>query len=673
MIVKIKPALSLVFLLSISNVFAQPCIDGFAGPYPCENIDQRGYLPLSDFNSENFNDIWGWTSPTTGREYVAAGLHNKTAFIDVTSPDYPLYLGYLPTASGPSLWRDVKMVGQYAFIVAEAEGHGMQVFDMERLEYLSAENTPVVFDADAYYPSFGNAHNIVADEENEFVYSVGSSTFGGGLHIIDVSDPLNPTYAGSDEVAGYCHDAQMLTYTGPDEDYQGMEIGIGFNEEQVVVYNLEDKTDVEIISTTPYQNVGYVHQGWFTEDQRYVISNDETDELDYGINTRTLVWDFSDLDNPQVLNYYIHDTPTIDHNLYIRDEMVYMSNYTSGLRILDLLDVAEGDLEYFGYFDVEFATDAALFIGTWSNYPYFESGIVPTTNMYRGLHILEPKFFELSQKQIAVCNSDEASMDVIINKRIEGEISFSIEMDDEEANISGDFEFTQAEGAPLTNQVSWSGLIGIPAGYYSGEIVINYNLGEERLPFVLIIEGGDQIEGPSLVSPTNDILPDQLVNFVIEDPLPGYGLLQVALDFEFENIVFEKGLFGEGTSFSFWMPYQQTTYHWRIVKPTACGEDVVSPSSLFHIDFVSSADEVSSREYLADIYPNPTTDQINIAGIDWNGITEISIIDLQGRVVKSLPVVAGNDVQRFDVADLPHGLYVLQTQVGSTLGKLVVN
>src|SRR6056297_3380848 len=99
--------IKLYFVVSVifasQYLIAQPCIDGLSGSFPCDLIDQESMLPLIDFQTENLNDIWGWTSPETGREYVIQGAHNKTAFIDISSPAHPIYLGYLPTATIGSL------------------------------------------------------------------------------------------------------------------------------------------------------------------------------------------------------------------------------------------------------------------------------------------------------------------------------------------------------------------------------------------------------------------------------------------------------------------------------------------------------------------------------------------------------------------------------------------
>jgi len=82
-----------------------------------------------------------------------------------------------------------------------------------------------------------------------------------------------------------------------------------------------DKSAPRLISETTYGNGGYTHQGWVDPDQRFFYLGDELDEIRYGNNTRTLVFDMSDLDNP-VLHYtYDGVTAAIDHNGYVKDDI----------------------------------------------------------------------------------------------------------------------------------------------------------------------------------------------------------------------------------------------------------------------------------------------------------------------------------------------------------------
>ena len=109
------------------------CEGGMAGTFPCQGFDLLFHMNLSSFNAQSGNDIWGWTDASTGQEYALVGLDNGTAFVDITDAENPIYVGKLETATSSSPWRDVKVYGDYAFIVAEASGHGMQVFDLKKL------------------------------------------------------------------------------------------------------------------------------------------------------------------------------------------------------------------------------------------------------------------------------------------------------------------------------------------------------------------------------------------------------------------------------------------------------------------------------------------------------------------------------------------------------------
>lgn len=657
---------SLFFFVQFSS--AQPCIDGFAGEYPCENVDQLAFMPNSMFGVQNIADLWGWTSIETGREYAVVGFDNKTAFIDITTPNHPLYLGFLPTHSIPSLWRDVKVIGKTAYIVSEAEGHGMQMFDLTRLERLLAEDTPVVFDDDGHYDGFSNCHNVAVDTLNQYVYAVGSSTFGGGLHILDASDSNDIEYAGSDELGGYVHDAQIVTYNGPDQDYVGSQICIGFNADVLVIYDVTDKLDIQIISTSDYEDVGYVHQGWLTEDNRYLISGDERDETDFDYNTRGIIWDLVDLDNPVVINYMDYENTSIDHNLYVRDEMVYLSNYTSGLRVYDDLEIADGHLEYFGSFDVVPQTDDPIFIGSWSNYPYFKSRVNPVSNMYGGLHLLKARFAELSTTELLVCQEDEMLLNIKVNKRIFGNVQFEVEMEAVPGLIP-ELTVENVDGAPASSSIQWSGLDILAPGYYPGKVIITYDVGIEVLEFVLIKEGNDPLSSPQILFPDEETVPNQLVNFEIIDALPNYGLLQVALDVDFEEIVFEETMYGQGTSFSYQMPFDETQYYWRVTKPTACGEDESTGVGAFLIGEPNGVNEAKVAVSTTAVYPNPVVNQFRIDD-ELIDVNSISAYDISGRQVQTWNIAA-NSSPLFDASELPVGVYTLRSNGGSFAAKLV--
>ena len=101
-----------------------------------------------------------------------------------------------------------------------------------------------------------------------------------------------------------------------------------------------------------------------------------------------MIWNVEDLSNPTIETTYTGPTPSIDHNNYIIGDYVYMSHYTSGLRILDISDI--NNPSEAAYFDVYPSNNNASFDGTWSNYPYYGSGTVVVTGIDEGLYILDP-------------------------------------------------------------------------------------------------------------------------------------------------------------------------------------------------------------------------------------------------------------------------------------------
>ncbi len=369
---------------------AQPCENGFAGVYPCSGINQYAFLSADEIGGGTMNDNWGWVSPQTGREYAIQGRSTGTSFIDITDPYQPVYIGNLPTHDIEMPWRDIKVYSNHAFIVSEGPGHGMQVFDLTQLDDVLVP--PVTFTQTAHYNLFGNAHNIAINEATGFAYVVGSNTFSGGLHFIDIQNPTAPFIAGGFEGDGYTHDVQVVIYHGSDLDYSGKEIAFASNENTLTIVDVTDKADPLMLSRTEYDSSAYAHQGWLTEDHRYFLLGDEMDEGAFGVNTRTFVWDIQDLEEPQLIGFYESHLPVIDHNLYIIGDYCYQANYTAGLRVLKLNNLSALDIEEVAYFDVLPDHDNKEYLGSWNAYPFFPSGTIILSSMEEGMHILQPDF-----------------------------------------------------------------------------------------------------------------------------------------------------------------------------------------------------------------------------------------------------------------------------------------
>ncbi|HWN45142.1 MAG TPA: choice-of-anchor B family protein, partial [Thermoanaerobaculia bacterium] len=149
-----------------------------------------------------------------------------------------------------------------------------------------------------------------------------------------------------------------------------------------------DKGSVKELARKTYIGNAYCHQGWLTEDHRHFLMDDEGDEGRDKHNTRTYLWDVSDLTDPRNFANYDHATQAVDHDQYVHQGYVYQGNYRAGLRILNLSRIAQGELEEYGYFDIVPADDLTGFGGAWGAYPFFRSGIILVPGMDQGLFVL---------------------------------------------------------------------------------------------------------------------------------------------------------------------------------------------------------------------------------------------------------------------------------------------
>lgn len=366
------------------------CVEGQAGRYPCAGLELLADLSFEELGgvaeSDLATDLWGWTQPETGREVVIFSLARGTAFVEITDPANPELIGFLAVPGNSDLvpLQDIKVYADHAFIVGETPGHGMQVVD------LAAALSDGSVSELANYQGFDTAHNLAIDTESGFAYAIGGDTCGGGLVIVDITDPIRPTPASCFDEAGPLHDAQCVVYDGPDRDYTGRQVCFAAGLEKLVVIDVTNKSGPLLISSETYGNVGYTHQGGLSADQRWFFLGDEFDESNTNTNTRTLVWDLEDLDEPIWIGDFVDELGATNHNIFVVGSLMYQANYEGGLRIFDVSD--PGSLLYplVGWFDTYPSRNSSEFNGAFGVYPYFPSGVIAISNMGTGLLLVRP-------------------------------------------------------------------------------------------------------------------------------------------------------------------------------------------------------------------------------------------------------------------------------------------
>ena len=373
-------------LLPDFSVGPELCTSGTAGDFPCSGVSLRKRVSFETMNGTAGNDIWGWFDAQSGKEYALVGMRNGAAFVDISNPEDPLYLGTLPTQTIELIWRDIKVYQDHAYITADGPtAHGMQVFDLTRLRGLLA---PQIFSADVVYGDFDRATNLAINEDTGFAYAVGTETCGHGLHIIDIRTPNNPLFAGCYSVF-HSHNTQCVIYQGPDADYFGREICVSSNEDVGVgIVDVTVKSAPVTISSTIYPQMVFAHQGWLTEDHRFFLLGDSGDETSLNVPTRTHVFDVSDLDAPVYVFAHEAATDANDHQMYIIGNRVFQANFTSGLRVLEFGDLANRELMEIAFFDTFPTSEAAERVGAWGVYPYLPSGTIIVNDSTNGLFIL---------------------------------------------------------------------------------------------------------------------------------------------------------------------------------------------------------------------------------------------------------------------------------------------
>jgi len=351
--------------------------------FPASGVQLLSWLPLGDFgaNMTSANDCWGYVSPS-GKEYAIIGLSDGTAFVDLSVPSSAQIVAVIGGVN--SLWRDVKTFGTFAYVVSEG-GDGIRVFDLSQIDsgVVTLVNTIIT-------GGTTSSHNVAINEDSGFLYRTGGGSAVLGIRIYDLNpDPSTPVFVGQWNNR-YFHDVQVVTYTtGP---FAGREIAFGFSETGsgggtpgIDILDVTDKANITPISFFQYSNPAFSHQGWLSPDKQFLYTNDELDEQNFGTPTTTRIIDVSDLNNPTEVGTFTNGSTSIDHNLYTRGNLIYESNYRSGLRIYDAT-IPTAPVEI-AFFDTYPPDDNADFNGLWNNYPFLPSGIVFGSDLEKGLFV----------------------------------------------------------------------------------------------------------------------------------------------------------------------------------------------------------------------------------------------------------------------------------------------
>ncbi len=389
---------------------AANCVQGFAGPFPCRNVDLLAQVRLSDLSTRpgTMSNMWGFVDLDDNREYAVVGVSNATVVIEVTDPVNPREVGSVP--GNNSLWREVKVYQffdpalnrhrAYAYITTEAAQGGLQIIDLSNLPAsVQLANTLRDFQTShtLHVSNVDYASNAALSGREAFLYIAGSNLNSGSFRIYSLADPVVPQLVTAAPAGtGYMHDSTTLFITDNrttqcSQGHNPCQVLVDFNESTIDLWDVTDKAQPVRLSATGYPEARYTHSGWPTPDQRFIVVHDELDELRIGFNTHMYTLDIGDLVTPRLVTSYLGPDSTTDHNGYAKGDRYYVSHYRRGLEILDLAnpealrEVARLDT-FLSPADNVAGTD-----GAWGVYPFLPSGNILISDIDNGLFVLRDR------------------------------------------------------------------------------------------------------------------------------------------------------------------------------------------------------------------------------------------------------------------------------------------
>ncbi len=354
------------------------------GTFQSSGVNLQAWFPFTAISAAatSASDAWGYVSPS-GREYAILGMSNGTAFVEITVPSASQLVQFMPrpASASDSMWRNMKTYQHYCYAVSEGGG-GIQIFDLAQID------SGVITDLGTVTTGGTAAsHTMIINEQTGFLYRMGGGS--SGVRAYSLANPAVPAYVGAWS-SKYTHDGAVFNWpTGP---YAGREIFLacgglngGQTETGLDILDITDKANIVVIGRATYPNAAYCHQGWISPDYKYFYINDEIDEANFGVLCQTKIIDIQNLAAPFLAGTYSNGQVSVDHNLYIKGNDLFASNYKSGLRIYDITSrLAPSERAWFDTYPTENATGYA---GLWSNYPYFPSGTVIGSDIQRGLFV----------------------------------------------------------------------------------------------------------------------------------------------------------------------------------------------------------------------------------------------------------------------------------------------
>ncbi len=343
------------------------------------NVTFRAQL---QYPGQTCANICGYVD-SLGNEYALVGASHGLSIVDVTHPALPVEV-YHHIAPFSSLWQEIKVRGNYAYVATEGGG-GLQIFNLRSLPDTSGiqmhSYTGDSTAAGNIAGSLNTIHSLHID--GHYAYLYGGNILNGCAKVVDIIDPWNPTYVGH---YAYGVNNQRYVHDGfvRNDTLYAAHIYPGY----FTVVDFTNKANpVELASqTTPGH---FTHNTWLSTNSKTLFTTDEV------TNSFLTSYDISNLNNITELDR-IQSNPgsgSIVHNTHIirvaGNDYAVTSWYRDGFTITDV--GRPQNMVQVGNYDTYPSTGTG-FDGDWGVYPYLPSGTIVVSNIHEGLFVFTPAY-----------------------------------------------------------------------------------------------------------------------------------------------------------------------------------------------------------------------------------------------------------------------------------------
>lgn len=315
-----------------------------------------------------------WGINVGRREIAILGASNSILFVEVTDPAKPTLL-FRASSQFITTWREFRTYRNRVYAVSDFTQEGLRIFDLSDPSNIRETLQTTSF--------FLEAHSITIDTIAGRAYCNGTDTRNLGLIVLDLArNPDAPTLLASVNLpGGYVHDA----YANDNMVFASS----GFN--GLYVYDFLNPSMPRVVANI--STAGYNHNAWPTTDGRYLFYSEEipsrrpirvVDLRRMASGDLQVVKSFIDISLDLASS---SEQGAIPHNVVVRGDLLFCSQYEDGLLIYDIANPLDPKLVA-RYDTYPQNTKYNGYVGSWGNYPGFRSGNILTLDTQNGLFML---------------------------------------------------------------------------------------------------------------------------------------------------------------------------------------------------------------------------------------------------------------------------------------------